>query len=148
MAAVTLSTRSNPAHAAVTGSLFDQPVVSRRRGQGLPGALPGCLQGDYAAMALLWMRENPRAWAYFEDKCVELARMGRHFGAKAIAEHVRFHFQLTLGEDGFKLNNSIVSYLAREVVRKHPAVAPFLEMRTAQWDRGVNAKGAKSGGGA
>lgn len=93
------------------------------------GSLPGCLKGDYAAWALVWMRENPEAFEYFERQCLTAARQGRRFGAKAIAERVRWEFHVERGQDGFKLNNNITAHLIRHVVRKHPAVGEFVEMR-------------------
>lgn len=61
-----------------------------------------------------------------------LARNGwRHYGIKAIAEAVRFAHDVRVGPDaeGFILNNSYCSRMAREMMDEHPRLRGFFETR-------------------
>lgn len=75
-----------------------------------------------------WIAANPEAWAYMTRTARFAASRGVRFGMKGLAEHVRWNHILANGVP-YKLNNNIVSALARILVEEHPFVAPYLEMR-------------------
>ena len=87
---------------------------------------------DLAARADAWIREHPGGWALFKRFALEAASGGHKFGAKALAERIRWAARIEKGQDGFVLNNSIVSYVARRLVQDDPTLAPFIEFREAR----------------
>lgn len=61
-----------------------------------------------------WLLKNKSVWLAFWDKTEALRRAGRsHYGAKAIAEIIRYETAVRNAEITFKLNNNHVSGLAR-----------------------------------
>ena len=84
---------------------------------------------DYERDAAEWIRNYPEGWRAFEALALEAAGKGRRFGAKAIAEVIRWEMSVRRGDGDFKVNNNIVSHLVREVVRRHPWVGEYVETR-------------------
>lgn len=79
---------------------------------------------------MIYHMGNPDVWRHFEDCALALINNGiKHFGAKAIAEHIRYEKTLQRGADGFRLNNNYPAYYARIFQIKHPAHADFFETR-------------------
>jgi len=61
-----------------------------------------------------WLSENWHVWLKFYDKTEALRRAGReHYGAKCIYESMRYESAVSDSENTFKLNNNVVSGLAR-----------------------------------
>ena len=86
-------------------------------------------QARLRAQAAAWIAANPQAFALFEEMALEEKQYGR-FGVKYLAEVVRYKVRRTWEKsDGFKINNVIVSYVARELVARHPELAAFIEFR-------------------
>lgn len=88
------------------------------------------LDGRLQARAARWMKEHPDAMALFERFSLELGTGIRRFGMKAVAERVRWECLVTKDTD-YKINNPYVSYVARELVRRHPHLAEHIEFRRA-----------------
>ena len=84
---------------------------------------------NLAAHADAWIRENPEGWALFRQFAREAAAKGRKFGAKALAERVRWSATVEGTAQDFAVNNSYISYLARRLVQDDPTLAPFIEFR-------------------
>lgn len=82
-----------------------------------------------------WLAENAHVYRLFVEAARSLKRQGRkRFGAKAIAEHLRWNaaYQTT---DGYKLNNIYTSRLARKLLDDHPEeFEGWLELRKLQRD--------------
>lgn len=85
----------------------------------------------YAIQAEQWIADSPRAFALFERFALQMVERGRRFGAKQLAERVRWEVaaQWEKDQDGYRLNNNIVAYVARELIRRHPEIELYLETR-------------------
>jgi hypothetical protein len=58
---------------------------------------------------------------------------GRPFGVKLLAERVRWEVAYHWGEQQYKLNNNLTSYVARQLVHDLPALKPYLKFRKTRW---------------
>jgi hypothetical protein len=81
-----------------------------------------------------WRATPAGAVVYGEvvDRALALRRAGwRSFGIQAIAEAIRFDQAIRVGPDGegFKVNNSYLSRLARDVMFDHGELREFFELR-------------------
>ena len=79
-----------------------------------------------------WLELNWAIWLAFEEEASRAWGRGfRHFGARNIAEHIRYETKLREGpnEHGFKLNNNQVPDLARLYELVHPDRGGFFERR-------------------
>jgi hypothetical protein len=86
---------------------------------------------DLRKTAALWIEQNPEAFALFEKHALEMARKGRRFGIKGLAEFIRWTILMTWEKDaeGYRLNNDLTPYIGRALVAKHPALARYIEFR-------------------
>lgn len=74
--------------------------------------------------------ENPHILDLFIKKAEEVKRAGDNaFGAKAIAEQVRWDRRIRTKDRTFKLNNNYVSRYARLVAKQRPDLAGLFETR-------------------
>jgi hypothetical protein len=81
-----------------------------------------------------YVSENPQVYRMFCLFTKQLIRAGwNHLGAKMIAERVRFESYVK-GNDGYKINNSFVSYFARRFERDHPQHQGIFEFRKSKAD--------------
>lgn len=89
---------------------------------------------DLRRKAAAWIDQNPQAFKLFERFALQMARQGRPFGMKALAERVRWEVMQTWADDaaGYKLNNNLVAYLGRELVARHPQLRELVEFRRCQ----------------
>ncbi len=77
-----------------------------------------------------WMARNPLTMALMEKYALEMAARGRAFGIKMVAERARWAARLENDRrEKYKINSSYVAYIAREMVRRHPHIAPLICMR-------------------
>jgi hypothetical protein len=82
-----------------------------------------------------WITANPKAFALFEEMALEEMQFGK-FGVKYLAEICRWKVRRTWPKSAeFKINNVLVSYLARELVARHPELEPFIEFRKCRDER-------------
>lgn len=81
-----------------------------------------------------WIAANEAAWEYMVHEARWAAFRGKHVGMKALAEHVRWHVVVRKGQP-YRLNNNLVSLLARVLVAEHPEVGPYVERRKSMYDR-------------
>lgn len=82
----------------------------------------------HAANARKWMSQNPRAYELFDRFASQMAAVGRRFGARLIAERIRWECRLQkIGE--FKWNDHYTKYVALEWVKHNPRYADLLEFR-------------------
>lgn len=68
-----------------------------------------------------------RLFVAFAEKALSAKK--KRFGAKAIAERIRWELGVETIGDSFKLNNSYVSRYARLVAKERPDLAPLFEIR-------------------
>jgi hypothetical protein len=74
---------------------------------------------------------HPEVYEYLMRLTGEVRDRGfKHYGVKALWERLRWHFQIEkgMGED-FKLNNNFSSRYARKMMKEHPELADFFELR-------------------
>ncbi len=78
-----------------------------------------------------WLAANPHVLTAFIHYAEQVQRRGRkRFGAKAIAERLRWEYAVQTQDDsGFKLNNNLTSRLARAAVERRPELAELFEFR-------------------
>ena len=101
------------------GTLFDTPV--RRYGP------------DFRAM--VFDAANPEVYIEFDKGAMLLIETGvRHYGAKAIFEHLRFGTAVRGRGDIFKLNNNYTAFYARKWEENHPEYAGFFSTRRSAGD--------------
>jgi hypothetical protein len=69
-----------------------------------------------------FLEEQPDVWELFVDAARRLKARGyRRYGAKSIVEHIRFHKAVSgTDADGWKINNVLVSRMARKLMEEHP----------------------------
>jgi hypothetical protein len=78
-----------------------------------------------------FMAAQPQVMALFTKFALEMAATGNRFGAKLIAERVRWEVATTWAADerGFKLNNNHTAYIARALIEKHQSLEGLMTCR-------------------
>lgn len=80
-----------------------------------------------------FLRANPGIYQEFKRRALMLhARGYRHFGAKAIAESIRYDAAIRgLPGEGetYRWNNNYTSRMVRLLISEHPELASFFELR-------------------
>lgn len=80
---------------------------------------------------------NPEVYRMFRKFAHEAIRGGaKRLGGKLIAERLRWESYVQ-GNDGWKINNSYISFYVRLFQRDFPAYAHLFETRSARADREV-----------
>lgn len=91
------------------------------------------LDPSHADKAQKWIDSHPEAMALFEHLATLASRGGlRKFGAKALAERVRWEYAIEKNDEEFKINNNFVAYVARELIRRRPELSACIEFRTVE----------------
>ena len=85
---------------------------------------------SHARKAREWMDEHPEAMRLFERLALQSASTRGKFGINFLAERIRWEFRIERRDAQFKINNNHRPYIARELVRRHPNLGQFIEMRT------------------
>lgn len=81
--------------------------------------------------ACRWMDENPMAYTLFDRYALEMASTGQKFGAKLIAERVRWECRLRkVGE--FLWNNNHTKYVSMRWRRENPKYAHLVSVRNGE----------------
>lgn len=74
-------------------------------------------------------------FAEFTRRALRLRAAGyKHFGSQAIAESIRYDAAVRLKGDGFRVNNSHIARLAREVMASDARLTGFFETRRSRAD--------------
>lgn len=79
-----------------------------------------------------WHLKNPVVWTMFESEALRLIAAGkRHWGAKALAEWIRYQRATTEGGQfgDYSVANNYVAYYARIFAFKYPQHKDFFEFR-------------------
>jgi len=79
-------------------------------------------------------KKHPEVLTYLVALCYELRRRGwQHYGIRSLWERTRWHFQVEkeLGAE-FKLNDHYHSRYARLILKEHPDLEGFFELRELQ----------------
>jgi hypothetical protein len=93
-------------------------------------ALTGAGGGHYRARFERWKENNPHAMALFRRFAKEAASRRRRYSIWAVASRARWEatFQ-TMGDD-FKVNNSLLAYIARDLMEDGTVPEGFFSTRT------------------
>ncbi|MHC4698493.1 MAG: hypothetical protein ACYTFA_17305 [Planctomycetota bacterium] len=78
---------------------------------------------------LVWYGLNRLVYEMFRDIALRVYHHSQKTSARRIAEHIRWVMVFERGEDGFKLNNNHVPYLARLVMLRHRQLGGFFKTR-------------------
>ncbi len=74
---------------------------------------------------------NPQVLDAFEATAAEWLNAGHaRVGMKAVAERIRWETGIHMGESGWKVNNSFVAFIARDLLHRRPEWRGRIETRT------------------
>lgn len=76
-----------------------------------------------------WKRLNPEAMALFRRFAAEAARDRKRYSIWTIAARIRWHIEVETRGDTFKVNNSWLAYIARDLVDEGVVPETFFELR-------------------
>jgi len=79
-----------------------------------------------------WIKKNPEIARLFLRYANALARKGRPFGMKLIAERVRWETYFEKGES-YKISNNHTAYIARWIIAEDPTIEEFLRFRNVKY---------------
>lgn len=86
-------------------------------------------------MAEVWREKNPVAWEYLVDSALKCRMVRNHYSIKALTNELRFSsIPVEYKIDGFKLNTTLESTLARMLMDEYPDLKGFFETRRAKVD--------------
>lgn len=140
LGAVEVETR--PTRTAV--ERVDEDLADQGANPDSPGAIEEALDEDRIQAAYREWRATPDGLAVVaavRRRALEVRRRGfRRYGIQAIAEVVRFDRAIAAGPDqeGYKVNNSYLSRLARDLMDEDTELRGFFEireLRTREGDR-------------
>ncbi len=79
---------------------------------------------------LVWREKNDDVFKLIEDVAVSMMNRGRRFSIYAVMHHVRFNeYFKNYRDEPYRLSNNHGPYIARELVRKYPAMAQFIQLK-------------------
>lgn len=99
------------------------------RGQ---GTLTFEAQIGHRRAAEAWIVRHPDAMILFMGFALDAVRAGRRFGIGALTERVRWETMVAWDGEPFKINNNHRAYIARELIRRRPEIAEYVETRKVQ----------------
>lgn len=75
--------------------------------------------------------KNPHIFRLFSQYAWQVRKAGVfHYGAKAIMERIRWHYEIDQRAHEFKINNNYASCYARLLIQQDPAFTDFFELRS------------------
>lgn len=85
----------------------------------------------------LWRADHPEVLTLFVRFARQLLERGRPFGVWLLANRVRWevHMGIVKDSEGFRINNNLLAYLARDLIRRMPALKPLVEIRKVASER-------------
>ena len=86
-----------------------------------------------------WIASRPQVFGFFERYALEALNANRRFGIALLCERVRWEALMTWDLDEteyglFKITNQHRTYLARDLVLKHPALENLIRMKEVKYD--------------
>lgn len=85
--------------------------------------------GHYHARFVEWKRENPDQYALFVRFAREAAARHPRYSIWAIASRARWHAQMSRHGMAWKVNNSLLAYIARDLMETGVVPQDFFETR-------------------
>lgn len=86
------------------------------------------------ARALAIMDANPHVFAKLVEHLRRETDSGRHVGADEICTYLRGHDFVGIDGDVFKVNHDYTPVWAREIRKRYPDLAPYIELRKSRFD--------------
>jgi hypothetical protein len=88
----------------------------------------------------VWREVNGHVIAEFERRTAQLVAAGRtRIGMKMIAEAIRFDMSVRSDGSPWAVNNSVVAFVARDLIARHPDWSALIETRRSVADAEVAA---------
>ena len=84
--------------------------------------------------AMEWRHRNLRAYSLMVAKAEERRAEGRRTSIAELAEDARYSMRLDGYTDGFRINNTTRSGLARLIISERPHLAKVIETRRSKAD--------------
>jgi hypothetical protein len=86
---------------------------------------------DLRRAAEEFIASHPEVYELFRRFALQKLARGQRFGAKQLAERVRWEVSMSWEEDdrGFRLNNNHTSYIARKLVEEIPELEDLMTFR-------------------
>lgn len=86
-----------------------------------------------AVRAAEWLSKNPKVYAEFKRFMFEAVMLGcKRLSADMVAHRVRWETSIVRGDSkGFKVNNNVVTYIARKFVEENPQLEGLFEFRSS-----------------
>lgn len=81
-----------------------------------------------------WVEAHKDVWRFATDLCLNEARAKRRVSMQYVSEVIRKKDFASFKRYGSGINNRLRPALARRLVREHPEVAPFIELRRSALD--------------
>lgn len=80
---------------------------------------------------LKYHNENPDVYKLFTKYANQLMSQGVcHYGSKAIMERIRWHYEVDIRFQDFKLNNNYASCYSRLLMKEDPSFKSFFSIRS------------------
>lgn len=116
---------------------YDEPEEGRTRQltlDDLPKSNP--IRNELERKYRVWLETHGIVFALFERFALNMLARQRRFGISALTERVRWEIASTWEQDvdGYKINNNYTAYIARDLIRKHPAMGALIELRAIRED--------------
>jgi len=85
---------------------------------------------DHQEKYWAWKNANPEPFQLLRRFAYELLERKKRFGTHSLVERVRWEMKMTWHQDqGFKLNDHITPYLARDLIAMDARFADLIETR-------------------
>jgi hypothetical protein len=79
-----------------------------------------------------WIKDNPKVYELFKKYSRELLAHGKPFGAKLLAERIRYECHFTY-DTSFKITNDYTAYVARKLAEDIPELKCVLKFKKTRW---------------
>lgn len=89
---------------------------------------------DLLTRAYEWRNRNSSAWAYMLSLAKKETIAQRKFGVQFLIEEARKKSFATDDGSRFSINNSFAPAFARMLVKEHPEMKPYIELRKSELD--------------
>lgn len=84
-----------------------------------------------------WRDANPAVFAIFYNFAAQLLARNRPFGIRLLSNRVRWevHMHIEKDDEGFRINNNLTPYLARDLMRRMPGLKKLIQTRHVDGER-------------
>ena len=81
------------------------------------------------------LRERPEVYVKLVDLAREVQAAGfKQYSVYALFNRLRWHFHIEKRDFEFKLNNNVQPLYARKLMKDHPELDGFFQLRESRWD--------------